>query len=318
VIGLVSGTVSAASRTMGHTISLYITAALMLFVLGFLGKEAAWGPRSWAPPLTRWGPVSVLFVGACLIMVEPTRHVISDQNLWPWCGNNPTFDRINSTDPFPPQCMKSATQYVCTQVCCVSTWVPTAPAGPKTSYEWLPPSADFYPTGPLPGPFATLRPDGSVYFAEPSTSMPVELYEATTAAPLSFYETGAVNPLRRDAPLPTGACKYGVNAATGYCYLTDQTLSYEKQLEQLGTLADPSRPHNATSNPYVCGCDGCVPEENFSHLSVVGVMSTIVCTYLGFALLAFAVGWNANILNKFKKIRKQWDQLRAQTAPRVS
>ena len=46
---------------------------------------------------------------------------------------------------------------------------------------------------------------------------------------------------------------------------------------------------------------------------VVGVLSTIVCTYAGFALLAFAVAWNANLLAKLGKIRKQWNELRGQT-----
>ena len=104
-------------------------------------------------------------------------------------------------------------------------------------------------------------------------------------------------------------CKYGVNNDTGYCFLTDQNLSYEEQLAQL-PAADPSKPFNATSNPRVCGCDGCVPDETFTHLSVVGVLSTIVCTYVGFALLAVAIGWNANILKKLSKLGAQWRALR--------
>ena len=303
---------TAAARQVGHTISFYITLALMLLVGGVIAREAIAGPRSWAPTKReRWGPTVVMFFAACLIMAEPTRHVITDANIWPWCGNNPAYDRVNSTDPFPAQCQKSATQYVCTQVCCVSTWQP-ASAAADASFSWTPPSADFYPDGPLPGPFATQRADGSVYFPpgfpKSASAMPYSLYEASAAAPLVFYETGAVNPLRRSTPA-TG-CVYGVNQATGYCFLTNQSLSYEAQLASL-PLADPTKPFNATTNPHSCGCDGCVPQENWSHLSVVGVLSSLVCTYFGFFLLTIAVGWNANILKKLKRIPQQWSQLRA-------
>jgi hypothetical protein len=75
-------------------------------------------------------------------------------------------------------------------------------------------------------------------------------------------------------------------------------------------LADPSQPFNMTTNNYVCGCDGCTPTEDFAHLSVVGVFSAIVCTYVGFTLLAVAVGWNANIHKKLKKFKEQWNKLR--------
>lgn len=301
---------------MGHTISFYVTAALMFLVGGVLAQDAIWGARSHAPTFKRrYGPVSVMAVAATLIMVEPVRHVINDMDIWPWCGNNPVYDRINSTDPFPPQCYASATQYHCTQVCCVSTWQPISPPGlPSNSsgFSWWPPSSDFFPAGPLPGPFATLRDDGSIY-TPPGTSAagPYALYRASVdGAPLTFYETGEVNPLRRTTPA-TG-CLYGVNTATGYCFLTNQSLSYEQQLEQL-PLADVTLPFNATSNPHTCGCDGCSTED-FAHLSTVGVITTILCTYTGFAMLTIAVGWNANILAKLSKVKRQWKQLRGQQA----
>lgn len=301
---------SASARQVGHTISLYITAVLMLLVLGVLVHSATFGNRQYAPTkFVRWGPSVTMVFAALLIMCEPTRHVINDANIWPWCGNNPQYDRINSTDAFPPQCMSSATQYVCTQTCCVSTWQPNDAA--PTEYKWYPETADFYPDNEqgLPGPFATERPDGTLYFPPDfdKTEMPFSVYTATSDAPLAFYETGDVNPLRANNPQQN--CKYGVNKATGYCFLTDQKLSYEDQLKQL-PLSDPSKPFNATTNPHVCACDACVPDENMLHLSVVGVISSIVCTYTGFALLAIAVGWNASIMKKLRRIPQQWRALR--------
>jgi len=312
VIGLVSGTVSASARSLGHVISFWITLALMFIVFCVLGKEAFWGPRSYAPCKERYGPLVVFFFAALLIMVDPSVHMMGDSGLWMWCGNNPQFDRINDTSAWPSQCDGSSTHYVCTIACCVSTWQNVS-AAPMTAYSWLPPSADFSPDGPIPGPFLTQRPDGSVYTPEGfDAPEPYQLYTATTDEPLAFYETGEVNPLQGGRK--ASECKYGVNPHTGYCYMTDITLEYEDQLAQLGqygmALADPSLPFNKTTNNYVCGCDGCTPHEDFGHLSIVGVLSAIVCTYVGFALLAVAVGWNANILSKLKKFKEKWNKLR--------
>jgi len=299
--------VSATARELGHTISLWTTLALMLLVGAVLGHGALFGARRYAPTrVQRWGPFAIFTLAATLIMVEPVRHVANDAQLWPWCGNNPTYDRINSTDGFPPSCSGSSTQYVCTNVCCVSTWVPTDVNG--SAYHWLPPTADFFPAGGLPGAFGTVRPDGTVYTPAGSGG-PYALYSASTAKPLAFFETGELNPLRRDRPMD--GCIYGVNPDSGYCLLTNQSLSYEEQLATL-PLADPTKPYNASINPHVCACDSCTPHEDWGHLSVVGVWCTLLCTYAGFGLLAVAIGWNAHLLSQVSKIREQWRELRGQ------
>jgi hypothetical protein len=294
-------------------ISFWTTFFLMFVVFLVLGKEVFFvsGQRYYAPAKEKYGPLGVFFFAALLIMTDPSVHMMGDLGWWRWCGNNPQFNRINSTNSWPSQCAGSSTHYVCTIGCCVSTWQNTSNEK-GTSYAWTPPSADFSPGGPIPGSFLTLRPDGTVYQA-PGTTGPFQLFSATTQQPLAFFETGEVNPLKggytaADCP------KYGVNPITGYCYMTDVTLPYEEQLAQLGeygmALADPSQPFNMTTNNYVCGCDGCTPTEDFAHLSVVGVLSAIVCTYVGFTLLAVAVGWNANIHKKLKKFKEQWNKLR--------
>ena len=50
--------------------------------------------------------------------------------------------------------------------------------------------------------------------------------------------------------------------AHSYCFLTNQSLSYEDQLASLA-LADPTKPYNATTNPHVCACDTCTPHEDW-------------------------------------------------------
>ena len=44
------------------------------------------------------------------------------------------------------------------------------------------------------------------------------------------------------------------------------------------------------------------------------VLFAIVFTYSGFALLAVAVGWNANIVQKLKGMRTKWRALRGRAS----
>ena len=50
-------------------------------------------------------------------------------------------------------------------------------------------------------------------------------------------------------------------------------------------------------------------------LAPLGIVFTIVFTYVGFGLLAAAVAWNANVVDKLKHLQKTWRRLRGQTAP---
>lgn len=70
-----------------------------------------------------------------------------------------------------------------------------------------------------------------------------------------------------------------------------------------------------SSSQYKCNelpADGCVPnsQENMAHLSPMGVLFTIVFTYLGFVCLMIGTLWNANICQKLREIRTQWNELR--------
>ena len=111
MIGLISGTVTAAARSLGHTISFGITGILMIVVGVMLFNAAATGVRSHVPGrLRRFGPFLVLCVAAPLIMADLVRHLLQDAGRWAECGNNPHYSRINTTDPFPPACTWSSSQ----------------------------------------------------------------------------------------------------------------------------------------------------------------------------------------------------------------
>lgn len=75
-----------------------------------------------------YGPLICTLVAAPLIMADLTRHVLSDWNVWQWCGNNLDFPRINQTWD-NDVCFWSSTEYVCDVVCCVPGQWNNEPAG---------------------------------------------------------------------------------------------------------------------------------------------------------------------------------------------
>lgn len=60
-----------------------------------------------------------------------------------------------------------------------------------------------------------------------------------------------------------------------------------------------------------CGC-GCIPttQERFWNLSPMGIVFTLVFTYLGFTLLLVGTMWNANLCDKIDDICEEWAELR--------
>jgi len=66
---------------------------------------------------------------------------------------------------------------------------------------------------------------------------------------------------------------------------------------------------NSTSGEYECTCQ-CVVHENMFHLAPVGWIFTVTLTYLGFIGLAIGSLWNANIVQKCSKMKKEWRALR--------
>jgi hypothetical protein len=195
----------------------------------------------------------------------------------------------NSSDPFPPSCRLSSSQYKCTTHCCVPTW----DALPDGGFGWTSPQSSFYPAkrehGFATPQFATLQPNGRLFFPPgfDFTALPYTVF----TAPIALDATGT-------AALPKGATDdcdnggLGVNPATGYCLLP---------------------PHAMPGG--MCDCDSCQPHEDFAHLSPIGIVFTIVCTYLGFGLLALAVLWNADLAAKMRGVAARWRQLRSGRAP---
>jgi hypothetical protein len=71
-----------------------------------------------------------------------------------------------------------------------------------------------------------------------------------------------------------------------------------------------------SSSQYRCTLPSphCIPDdqENMAHLSPMGIVFTIIFTYVGFIFLTIGTLWNANIVSKIRQIKKQWILLRSQ------
>jgi len=101
--------------------------------------------------------------------------------------------------------------------------------------------------------------------------------------------------------------------------LQDQGVWKECEREVTDTEPFPTR-CRWSSSQYKCNIAYTSPdshciatkEENMAHLSLVGILFTILCTYLGFVFLFIGVLWNANIIKKCKEIKTQWRELRGQ------
>jgi hypothetical protein len=281
---------------MGHWISFCITMPLLLALFIFILRQALTGHRSYKKPLHRWGPIVLLGLALPLILADLIRHLVQDYGGWGECGNNDLYPRINSTDPYPPACAWASNQYICENTCCVPTWN-------NSTKDWGSPQSTYFPSddATVAAQFAvTLSSTPSADDLQfPATFDLTKQPWRVFSLPLVFDGTGTINIAEGGKnKYPRGKCKYGINPETGYCFLTDQSLSYDMQVLQL--------------NGNSCDCDSCLPNahESIGHLSNVGIVFTIVFTYTGFILLAIAVMWNADIVTKFKKIQVQWRELR--------
>ena len=120
-MGLVSGTVSAASRTLGHWLSLGTTGLMMILVFGFVFSKAKLRRQNVAAGwLHAYGPTLMVGIASLFILAEPVRHCLQDLGWWEECGDNPTFPRVNQT--WNDGCTWSSSQYKCENLCYVQTW----------------------------------------------------------------------------------------------------------------------------------------------------------------------------------------------------
>jgi len=81
IIGLLSGSASAAARVLGHEISFGITAAILIL----LNIYMIWSIRKYRRGLSHiqcWGPLYLTVIASFLIMADLLRHVLLDNGIW--------------------------------------------------------------------------------------------------------------------------------------------------------------------------------------------------------------------------------------------
>lgn len=88
MIGLIGGTVSAAARSTGHTISFFVTLAIMIALIIYIRYTAKF---RYGSHMETYGPTYMCILAALMIMSDLTRHVLQDADVWkagPWPGSS--------------------------------------------------------------------------------------------------------------------------------------------------------------------------------------------------------------------------------------
>jgi len=98
--------------------------------------------------------------------------------------------------------------------------------------------------------------------------------------------------------------KYGMNGTCTWCNYT-YTGANDTMLWKAVKCDDEQYDF-----PFTCVHDA---QESMSHLSVIGVIFTIIFTYFGFGLFMFGNLWNANIIEKCREIRHKYRVLRGKS-----
>jgi len=95
VIGLLSGAVTAAARSLGHYISFGVTLTMMIGINIYIAYKSQNRKR---PHWVKYGPLYFTLIAALLVMADLTRHVLQDLNVWksgPFPGSSQYRDGCN-------------------------------------------------------------------------------------------------------------------------------------------------------------------------------------------------------------------------------
>lgn len=90
MIPLLGGSVTSASRLLGHWISFGVNLVVFAFSVVFVYRQSsrrARQPTHWL----RFGPTYLTILAALLVMADNTRHVLQDTKVWPsgpWPGSS--------------------------------------------------------------------------------------------------------------------------------------------------------------------------------------------------------------------------------------
>lgn len=100
MIPLLGGSVTSASRYLGHWIAFGVNLVVFIFSIVFVYRQSA--RRSRQP--THWlkyGPTYLTIVAAVLVMADNTRHVLQDTKVWPsgpWPGSSQYLSDCTTRD----------------------------------------------------------------------------------------------------------------------------------------------------------------------------------------------------------------------------
>lgn len=89
MIPLLGGSVTSASRFLGHWIAFFVNIVVFAFSIVFVHRQSS--RRAHLRHWLKYGPTYLTIVSALLVMADNTRHVLQDTKVWPsgpWPGSS--------------------------------------------------------------------------------------------------------------------------------------------------------------------------------------------------------------------------------------
>lgn len=109
MLPIVGATVTSAARQTAHLITLIIDIVIiggLCIYVTYKARDRDYYPTWW----NRWGPTILIWIAFPLIIADPLRHVLSDNNTWEGCNRR-------CGELWPTKCDWSSSMYHCTLRC---------------------------------------------------------------------------------------------------------------------------------------------------------------------------------------------------------
>lgn len=100
---------------VGHWISFGVTLVMMI-VVDIMSCTGLKRRKKLKGCFRKYGPLILCLISTVFILAEPTRHILSDNGIWPLCWEG-AIPRINQT--WNDGCVVSSLEYKCNLPCCI-------------------------------------------------------------------------------------------------------------------------------------------------------------------------------------------------------
>lgn len=275
--------VTNSARAAGHAISFALTGVMMIGISVYTYRSSR---RRWGTHWSKYGPTYLTIFAGIFIMMDLTRHVLQDSNVWP---ENTRFSGWETAGQ-----IKASGYSEFRSVDALKLVNLFDKSNNVLSFNKFNSTASITFDALKSMRFSMLE-----IYGGNSSMWRIDCAD-DLAGPWSFVtNTSSLNTGWTEVPMdPVGKGDHR--------FWRFNMLSIAK--ETTATFGFFKFSYRATwsSQQYNWGCH----IENFGCLSPLGWLFTVFFTYFGFALLIFGSLWNAKFLDKMAELKDSWRELR--------